>query len=658
MSNSFYSKLAITNLKKNASIYIPYILTCVCTIAAFYIMSSISYNKGLGKMPGAASLQVILSMGTIVIGIFAAIFLFYTNSFLIKRRKKELGLYSILGMEKKHIAKVLTLEVIYFSIFSLMVGLFLGVVLSKFLFLLLLNILNFDVSLYFFISWKSILDTTILFLCIFFATLLSNLWQTQIVNPIELLRGGDHGEREPKTKWIMTVIGFLALGTGYYIAISVESPLDALGMFFVAVICVIIGTFGLFTAGSIAILKLIRKNKKFYYKTGNFINVSGMIYRMKQNAVGLSNICILSTMVLVVFSTTVSLYVGRQDLLKNRYPMDTKIIFTNENNELDFIEKAIKEQEEKHQVKTKDNYYYRYIQKTMQRNENHLLLYKSDVKYENICYVETILLEDYNRIEGTSETLEENQILLYSTKKNMYEDKLRIEDTLFDVKKNLESIFLSTFEDQLVSETLYIVVKDENAMKEWNTLFNQELEEHSLFSYMYNFNIDGEKEDIISFVEELKTNIKEHAEGFRYLDNMHVSEQDFYSVYGGFLFIGIFLGLLFMMATVLIIYYKQISEGYDDHERFQIMQKVGLSQKEVKKVIQKQIISVFFLPLVGALVHILFAFKVMSRILYVFNLTNVTLFAICTMVTIIVFALIYAVVYHLTAKMYYKIVQM
>ncbi len=355
MSKMFYQKLAVTNIKKNGKTYFPYILTCISTIAMFYIMNFISVNDGLDSMYGGRELKTILNLGTYVIGFFSVVFLFYTNSFLIKRRKKELGLYNILGMEKKHIAKLLLWETLFVAIISMILGLISGIAVSKLIFLVLLKILNFKVTMGFVISTNSIVKTVILFGSIFLLTLINNMRQIHLAKPVELLKGGQIGEKEPKTKWILTLIGILSLGAGYYIALTTEAPLAALNMFFLAAILVMIGTWSLFTAGSIALLKMLRKNKKFYYKTNHFINVSGMIYRMKQNAVGLANICILSTTVLVMLSTTVSLYIGMEDVLRTRFPRDISISAKNISKEKsEMINNLVKEQADKDNITLKN----------------------------------------------------------------------------------------------------------------------------------------------------------------------------------------------------------------------------------------------------------------------------------------------------------------
>lgn len=398
--------------------YLPYILTCIGTIAMFYMMHFISGNPGLNEMSGGNSLITILNLGIYVIGIFSVIFLFYTNSFLIKRRKKEFGLFNILGMEKKHIAKVIVWETFFVTVISLAIGLISGIVMGKLMFLLLNSILHFEVSLTYFVSIKSIVYTVILFLGIFVLTLLNNLRQIHLSKPIELLRGGQVGEKEPKTKWILTLIGVASLSYGYYLALTTESPLMAMNKFFLAVIFVIIGTYALFTTGMIALLKLLRKNKGFYYQTKHFINISGMIYRMKQNAVGLANICILSTMVLVMLSTTVSLYIGMEDLLKNRYPKEIIISANNLTEEqVPIVEEMVKNEAEKYQIDIMNPIHYRSADFPAIRESNTFTTDSSTMQsFTKMSMIELMPLNEFNRLEKQSTTLEENEVLLYTIK--------------------------------------------------------------------------------------------------------------------------------------------------------------------------------------------------------------------------------------------------
>lgn len=620
-------------------------------------MHFISVNDGLNSMSGGRELKMILILGTYVIGFFSVIFLFYTNSFLIKRRKKELGLYNILGMEKKHIAKVLTWETFFVGIISMTLGLFLGIAVSKLMFLVLLKILNFKVPMGFYISTNSLIKTVILFGLIFILTLMNNLRQIHLAKPVELLKGGEVGEKEPKTKWILTLIGVLSLGAGYYIALTTESPLAALNMFFLAVILVMIGTWALFTAGSIALLKMLRKNKGFYYKTNNFINVSGMIYRMKQNAVGLANICILSTTVLVMVSTTVSMYIGMEDVLRTRYPRDISISAKNVSKEkVESINNLIKEQADKDNIAVKNIVKYRSWSLAMIQDKNSFTDNRNDMKnINNLGFLEFIPLSEYNAVENKSISLKENEVLLFTYRGKIAEDSINVLGNEFKIKERINNMTVDGIASAVVANGYFIIVPDEKTIEKIYTSSTEAEGSMGELSYYFAFDTDGNAEKEIALTSEINSRIKKlsidgHCEG------LEESRESFFSVYGGLFFLGIFLGALFIMATVLIIYYKQISEGYDDRERFEIMQKVGMSKEEIKKSIGSQVLMVFFLPLVTAIIHIAFAFKVITKLLAVLNLTNITLFVLCTAGTIFVFAIFYAIVYILTSKVYYKIV--
>jgi putative ABC transport system permease protein len=610
-------------------------------------MHSISINKGLDGMSGAESLKLLLSLGTIVIGIFSAIFLFYTNSFLIKRRKKEIGLYNVLGLEKKHIAKILCFECIFISVISLTIGLIGGIILNKLMFLLLIKMLNFKVSFGFSISVPSIIKTLIVFCSIFFATLLSNLFQIKILKPIELLKGSEQGEKEPKTKWIMTIIGLAALCGGYGIALNVKSPLAALNLFFGAVILVMIGTYALFTAGSIAVLKFLRKQKNFYYKTDHFISVSGMMYRMKQNAVGLANICILSTAVLVMLSTTISLYAGMEDSLKLRYPRDIVVTARENNkNQIQKLAETLNSELKSGKIDMKDKLYYFDNSLEVVKKDGKFLSVKKDPGKTNISMIEAIPISDYNRLEEKNITLHDNEVILFSKVKNYTDDTINIDNKNFKIKQRLHKPVDGLNNSMIDLVDTYIIFVNnidyvgKNSFKEYTTAFN----------------INGTNKEILSISDKLnkkfaENKIKANAE------SAISGREQFLSLYGGLFFLGIFLGALFLMATVLIIYYKQISEGYEDKERFEIMQKVGMDKKEIKKTIRSQVLMVFFLPLVFTVIHIAFAFPMITKMLAVLGLKNVNLFILSTAGTIIVFAAIYTIVFSLTARVYYKIVE-
>lgn len=657
MNNKLYVNLAFNNIKKNGKTYFPYILACTGSIIMFYILHFIALNDGLNEMPGGSALKIILNLGICVIGFFSVIFLFYTNSFLIKRRKKELGLYNILGMEKKHIARVLFLETFFVALISIVVGLLGGILISKLMFLVLLKILNFDVPMGFSISTQSLIITIILFGIIFILTLLNNLREIHLSKPIELLNGGQVGEKEPKTKWILALIGTISLSSGYYIALTTESPLDAMTLFFLAVILVMIGTYALFTAGSIVILKILRKNKKFYYRTNNFINVSGMIYRMKQNAVGLANICILSTSVLVMLSTTVSLYIGMDDLLQTRYPRDIAIKVNNVSNEdSEMLDNIILEQTDKLDISINNIVKYRYIPFVATQDKNSFISKDSDSSsYNDICKLNIIPLNEYNSLENKSITLADNEVLVFTFRGELKDNAIDIFGNEFIIKEHLDNLPIDGMSSAMAINTYYIVVPNVQTVENFYNSNVENLDNTMNFSYYYAFDTEGEAENEISLVQTINDTINE-ASITGYAEGVEDSREIFYSVYGGLFFLGIFLAALFLMATVLIIYYKQISEGYDDKERFEVMQKVGLSKKEVKVSIRSQVLMIFFIPLIMSVIHIAFAFKVIYKILNLMNLSNIKLFTFCTLGSILVFAIFYGIVYSLTAKLYYKIV--
>ena len=641
MNNFIYEKLAVTNLKNNRKTYIPYIFTGVLTVMMFYIIDALSRGKGITQ----DTLKICLQYATGVIVVFAVIFLFYTNSFLIKRRKKEIGVYNILGMGKRHIARMMAVETILTAGISILGGLVFGIIFGKLMYLLLLKILHNSVDMQFSVNGTAIVQTVILFAGIFLLTYLYNILQIQLVNPVELLHGGNQGEKEPKSRWLLVIVGVAALGNGYWIALTTEAPLEALLKFFVAVVCVIIGTYALFIAGSIVVLKILRKNKAYYYNPKHFTSVSGMIYRMKQNGAGLANICVLSTMVLVMVSTTVSLYAGMEDILDSRFPRDVSIVCNEaDTNKEETLQRLIKEQCEKAGVKITDRVRYRYGSMNAVLKGDKLENVDQYYPDNHFYYVEMMTQDEYNRIEKRNVSLEEQEILTYTSNGKCGKKEINIAGRNYQVKKELSEMTSQPKSTAEMYKTLYIVFA--NA---------EQIERIEPFSYADKFNLKGDDGKQKEALEQIQNEFYEKIpDGM--MESRMLSRSSFYELYGGLFFIGIYLGSMFIMATVLIIYYKQISEGYDDRERYQIMQKVGMSKKEVKRSIRSQVLSVFFLPLVVAVIHVAVAFKVMTKILGVLNLTNVSLFAVCTIITIAVFAVFYIIVYSITAKEYYRIV--
>lgn len=641
MNNFIYEKLAVTNLKNNRKTYVPYIFTGVLTVMMFYIIDALSRGKGITQ----DTLKICLQYATGVIVVFAVIFLFYTNSFLIKRRKKEIGVYNILGMGKRHIARMMAVETILTAGISILGGLVFGIIFGKLMYLLPLKILHNSVDMQFSVNGTAIVQTVILFAGIFLLTYLYNILQIQLVNPVELLHGGNQGEKEPKSRWLLVIVGVAALGNGYWIALTTEAPLEVLLKFFVAVVCVIIGTYALFIAGSIVVLKILRKNKAYYYNPKHFTSVSGMIYRMKQNGAGLANICVLSTMVLVMVSTTVSLYAGMEDILDSRFPRDVSIVCNEaDTNKEETLQRLIKEQCEKAGVKITDRVRYRYGSMNAVLKGDKLENVDQYYPDNHFYYVEMMTQDEYNRIEKRNVSLEEQEILTYTSNGKCGKKEINIAGRNYQVKKELSEMTSQPKSTAEMYKTLYIVFA--NA---------EQIERIEPFSYADKFNLKGDDGKQKEALEQIQNEFYEKIpDGM--MESRMLSRSSFYELYGGLFFIGIYLGSMFIMATVLIIYYKQISEGYDDRERYQIMQKVGMSKKEVKRSIRSQVLSVFFLPLIVAVIHVAVAFKVMTKILGVLNLTNVWLFTVCTIITIAVFAVFYIIVYSITAKEYYRIV--
>lgn len=662
MSKTFYFRLAFDNLKKNAKMYIPFVLSCILTIMMYYMVSSLSMNPNMMNMIGGDVMQQILSLGIYVITVFAVIFLFYTNSFLIKRRKREFGLFNILGMEKKHLSIVIALESIIVFLVSMVLGIGIGILLDKAFYLLIAKMLNASIALGFYISYQSIVNSIILFLIIFVLMYLFSLIQINLSNPIELLHGDQHGEKEPKTKWLLALIGLICLGTGYYMSVSIQDPVTAFAFFMVAVILVVIGTYMLFTAGSIVILKLLRKNKRYYYKTNHFISVSNMIYRMKQNAVGLGNICILSTMVLVMLSTTISLWVGMNDIIETRFPRDITVSINSvDSNQalytIDDMNNAI----EQAGIQTEDELVYRTLSVSAFNQGNTYTFGNENMSLQDISNVVVlyfITLDDYNRTEGTNVSLAPDEVLVFPSGKQFDHKTIDIASNTFKVKGILDSIKADSNYSANLQNSMFVVVDSMDTLFMIDDLQKQAYGDNASYIHTsYDFNLS--KSEGMSVKEATDALIANYPGDTTYMmvDTQEGNYEDLLSLYASFLFIGIFLSFLFIMATVLIMYYKQITEGYEDKKRFEIMQKVGLNKREVKKTINSQVLTVFFLPLVVAAIHIVFVFPMIEKMLRLLYLDNTNLYIMTTVICFGVFALVYVLIYFLTSKVYYGIVR-
>ena len=664
MNKLFYPKLAFLNLKKNHKTYVPYLFTCILTIMLFYALSAIGMNSGLEQIRGGTVIGTVMEWVTALTGGFSLIFLFYTNSFLIKQRRKELGLYQVMGMDKKNLSLMMLWETLITAAVSLGAGLLLGLALGKLMFLIFLKVVHFPVPLDFAVEPEALLQTVRLFLAVFLMNLAWNLFRVARSKISEMVGASRAGEREPRGKWILAIFGLASLGSGYYIAQTADSPLSAVNVFFFAVILVIIGTYLLFISGSIVLLKALKKNKNYYYKTKHFTAVSGMLYRMKQNAAGLANICIMSTAVIVVLSVCVCLYAGIEDSLKNQFPKEVSVSIPDGSDEIRTkTVQLIQETAEEADVKVTGELGYRsFLLPCMLKGDT--AMFGNAVTYgdeegftESYRGMVLIPLEDYKAVTGENETLQEGEALIYAPEDEYAYDTILLGDVPYTVKEVQENVPLVA-EGMMsnVVQMFYVILPDVSSVEYLAKEYGFSSEELNHVGYDAWFDMEGDaqdKEEMVrrleeSIVQENPDSIVQYKEDYR---------ESTYVMNGGALFIGIFAGALFLISTVLIIYYKQISEGYDDRENYQIMQKVGMDRREVRRTIRSQILAVFFLPLLGAFLHVAFAFRVMTMLLEVMYVLNVPLFLKCTAGVTAVFTLFYVIVYMVTSREYYRIVR-
>ena len=651
--SGFFPRLALVNLVRNGRFYGPYLLSCGMTAAMYYILSYLTRSDIVASVRGAGYLQSLMYLGALVVALFAAVLLLYANSFVMKRRRRELGLYNILGLEKCHIAHLMVWETVYCAAAAILGGLAAGVLLSKLVLLLLLQVSRLPVQYGFEISLPGMANTAALFGILFLLTLVWNLAGLLRSRPVELLHSASAGEREPRTKRLLVVLGAVTLGAGYATALTVADPFTALAYFFLAVVLVMIGTYCLFTAGSIALLKHLRNSPRYYYQPKHFTAVAGLLYRMKQNAVGLANICILSTMVLVTVSTTVSLYVGLEGSLDRMYPHDIDVVQQ--------LEGVSPEQEAALNEDTLER-----VQTAAAEAGRKVELLQWSTLLDTVGWytgntftltaqegvsteIQILTADDYGRLTGRTVALGPGQVLVQAENIDLpatfYIEDLpfHVAGTITDFPRYNNSILISGQAAQLS-----LVVADETVVSANNV---RDTSDHREFHVQ--MDLDGTEAEKQAFVDPL---LAADVNGVYSVISRQDNAMDLYTMYGGFLFLGVFLGLLFLLSTVLIIYYKQISEGYEDQRRYQIMQQVGMSPREVRASIRSQVLLVFFLPLVTAGIHVAAAFPMLCKLLELFNLFDVRLFALCAAGTLLVFCAIYALVYGLTTRTYSRIV--
>ena len=673
--SGFYPKLAWGNIVRNRQFYVPYLLTLGGTAAAFYIIGALAGARDLPVMNRYIYLSMFMTFGLFVIAIFAVIFLGYTNSFLMKRRRKELGLYNVLGMGKRNIARMLGMETVYTALIGIGGGILAGLLLQKLVTLLLCRIMAFHgTGFSFYVSREGILATIALFTLILLGNLLVNLIRVGRQSPMELMRSASAGEREPKSNWPMAILGILALGGGYAIAVFTNNAGMAFALYFPAVILVIIGTYALFTAVSIVALKALRKNKRYYYQPRHFIGVSGMLYRMRRNAVGLANICILSTMVLVMVSGTLALYLNSQQTLEKQFPAELSVAVRYQADQTPAFDGDAFSARLLAELREKDcpaEILYSYRRFTLSMDEipggyfrrHEYQSQTKDINFLTAADAEAITgqqLTDFAPVtlrfpltaaaeQGNGGADEYSEITVEAAK-------------LTETVPAVGGAFVN------INVPVWLAVKDDAALRAvWDTQAAAQRvripgssPNAMVFQTFCRLNTDPETQLTVEWELDFGQGYSAAEVGSWErvdADSKESFTRDYYALNGGFFFLGLFLGFLFIMAAVLIIYYKQVSEGYEDRERYRIMWDVGLERKMVKESISSQILVVFFAPLLVAAIHVAFDFQLMLHLLAMFGLHEGGVTLLCTAGTFLVFAVIYGLVYLLTARTYYRIVQ-
>ena len=671
-------------MKSNRRFYLPYILTVIGTAAAFYIMAAIVSDPGskelaAGTSNGPMYVSMFMTLGMFVLGLFSCIFLLYTNSFLMKRRQKELGLYSVLGMSKTNIAGIMVFEALYIALIGIGGGIAVGILLTKLVSLALFRLMRLPVPFGFSVQPIAIIIVVLFFAGLILLTLLANLAKVGRSRPVELLRGGNVGEKEPKANWFLTIVGVLFLGAGYAVAMLVDNPGMAVAVYFLAVFAVIIGTYCLFTSVSIAVLKALRRNKRYYYKAKHFISVSGMLYRMKRNAVGLANICILCTMVMVMVSGTLSLYLGSEEQVNVYCPADVVVeatYYASSTEDHFYNEETGEETIEYHtpyDAAAMDAWFEDYFagHKLAPSAAKAVEYYSFTAvdSEDHVSLVTAVTAVTYAQLTGeAAPELAPGEALAHVPSGYKFGDGLNFLDKdgntlsiqfvgeaqLSSAQVELNTAILSQSEDDDIvlvvpdrAALLELVAGQENGSYVWRGQYDFDASDEALAAMVDDYFAASSEGDGVDagYYDVLRIDLRSEA------------EQEVYGLSGGFLFLGVFLGIVFLMATVLIIYYKQVSEGYEDNARFEIMRRVGLSEREARRAIRSQILTVFFMPILVAAIHIAFDFNLVVLLLRLFSLTNVKLTALCTLGTLLVFCAVYAVVYALTARSYYKIVR-
>lgn len=681
MKIGFYPKLAFSGIRKNKRLYLPYILTCIGMVTMYYIIVFLTYSQAVHDLPyGPITVSETLGLGGWVIAIFSGIFLFYTNSFLIRRRKKEFGLYNILGMSRRNLSMIVFWETVIVGAISLFFGIFFGVLFSKLAEIGLVYVLQGNVSYRFEISPDAMVRAVFIFTVIFILLLLNSVRQIRFSTAINLLKSENVGEKPPKANWFFGILGILVLGAAYFIAVSIKDAISALAVFFIAVIMVIGATYLIMISGSVMLCRILQKTKSYYYRTNHFVSVSSMVYRMKRNGAGLASICILATMVLVMISSTTSLYFGGEESLYNRFPKEINTIFVmndvkdlrDEN--IAALRSEINEIAAENGVTPQNITDFRCVgvagvvtDGVVELDVRNYNILDTSLKGTGLFEFYFIPIDDYNAATGKNVTLSDGEALIF-----VYRDKYE-RDTIsfgggksFNIVGQVDDFHPDGDAEMSIVSSMYLFVPDiESAVEGIDIIADYNGDRMIVSRWIYGFDTGKEPlEQSMLNAALWRTTGNENLPAFRerfsvysrQFDSREDNRADFYAIFGGLFYLGILLSIVFTFGAVLIIYYKQISEGYEDQSRFEIMQKVGMTKREIRKSINSQLLTVFFLPLVFAGSHLAFAFPLIQKILLAFNLTNVWVFALATVISFIVFALFYTAVYKMTSNAYYNIV--
>ena len=661
------NRLALSNLIKNRKLYYPYALATILAIAITYIFTSLTLNPHLDDLTGADPIKMVLGMGLVIVALSSGIIVLYANSFVMKNRSKELGLYSMLGLEKRHLFSMILKETVIMSFVTLLLGIGVGALFDKLIYAFLQRLIGESTGLVSTFQVMTIPIVLVIFACIFSLLVLINGFRLLRLNPLQLTKDGLKGEKKGRFLVIQTFLGLGAMGYGYYLALSVKDPVTAIMSFFLAVLLVILGTYLLFNAGTTVVLQLLKKKKNYYYKPNNMISTSNLVFRMKKNAVGLATIAILSSMVLVTLVGAASIYAGKKDYLASATPHDysvsgNKVDLTSTKKLMDdFLIKTGEQANEEVAVS-----YLLFGIKNQETNKLTVFT-KNERKVVPKSIVLVFSQETFKQLTGKELNLSSNQIALYTKNKTLKTQKsLSIDGKNYQIHRQLGDFInkkIPNIYKIIVSDYSYLVVPDIK-------IFESSMKGTSITQATYvGVNVkdpthDAKKNsDLLDQMTDKETQqlagqTTGVSQSYLTANSRYDAEGMVNGFVGGTFFIGIFLSIIFMLGTVLVIYYKQISEGYEDRERFVILQKIGLDDQQVKKTIRKQVLTVFFLPLIFAFIHLAFAYHMLSLIVRIIGVFNPSLMLVVTIIVCGVFFLAYVLVFALTSRSYRRIVSM